>query len=81
MLKFHGEGHLYSNCLLYILNIYRKCLLFQFLGSGIRMQIPIRTEIQNRRIFSQENGRILIKECIYIFRDEVTCMPAACFLF
>ena len=45
------------------------------------MQIPIRTEIQNRRIFSQENGRILIKECIYIFRDEVTCMPAACFLF
>ena len=27
-LLFHDEGHLYVNCLIYILTIYRKCLFF-----------------------------------------------------
>ena len=66
MLEFHDEGHLYSNCLFYILTIYHKCLRFQFLGSLICMQIPFLTEIQNGRIICEENGRILIKECLVL---------------
>ena len=34
MLIFQNEGHLYGNCLFYILPIYRKFLLFQFLSSA-----------------------------------------------
>ena len=54
MLKLHDEGHLYSNLLFYILTIYRKCLLFQFLGAGIHMPIPILTDVQNGRIICEE---------------------------
>ena len=66
MLEFHDEGHLYSNCLFYILTIYHKCLLFQFLGSLICMQIPFLTEVQNGRLICEENGRILVKECLVL---------------
>ena len=62
MLKFHDEGQLYSNCLVYILTIYCKCPLFQFLNCDIRMQIPVLTEVQNGSIICQENDRIFIKE-------------------
>ena len=46
-LNFQHEGYLYSNCLFYILTIYRKCLLFQFLSCSIRMDISIPEEVQN----------------------------------
>ena len=59
MLKLYDEGHLYSNLLFYILTIYRKCLLFQFLGVDIHMQVLILTEVQNGRIICEENYRIL----------------------
>ena len=44
-LNFQREGHLYANCLIYTLTIYHKCLLFQFLGCGIHMRIPILTGV------------------------------------
>ena len=42
--KIHFEalfpkGHLHTICFLYILNIYPKCLLFQFLSVGIHVLI------------------------------------------
>ena len=40
-LIFRDEDHLYAHCLFYILTIYCKCPLFQFLGCGIHMQITI----------------------------------------
>ena len=51
-LIFEDEGYLYDSCLFYILNIYGKCLLFQFLSHGIRMHISILTGVQNVRIIS-----------------------------
>ena len=51
-INFQDKGHLYVRCLLYILTIYVKCLLFQFLGRGIRIHIPILTPVRNGRISS-----------------------------
>ena len=65
MVKFWDEGHLYSNCLFYILTIYRKCLLFQFLDCAVCMQIPILREVQKERITCSKNGRILKKKIIF----------------
>ena len=46
-LFFPDERHLYANCLFYILTIYAKCLLFQFVSGGILMHIAILTGVQN----------------------------------
>ena len=51
-LIFQDEGHLYGNCLFYILTIYRECFLFQFLGYGTRMHVSILTGFQNGQIRS-----------------------------
>ena len=45
-LYFQRKGHLYANCLFYSLIIYLKCLLCQFIGCGIIMQIPLLTGVQ-----------------------------------
>ena len=47
-LNVQEEGHVYANCLLYILTIYRKWFPFQFLGGNIRMQIPILARVPKR---------------------------------
>ena len=44
-LLFQDEGHLYGNCLFYILSIYCKCPLYQFLSRNIRMHIFILTGV------------------------------------
>ena len=62
MLKFHDEGHFYSNCWFYILTIYCKYLLFQFLVFSIRMQIPILTEVQKGHI-SQRKKSYFTRKC------------------
>ena len=62
---FRNEGHLYANCLFYILSIYRKCFLFQFLCYGIRMQIPIQREVQNGRISHQKVNHNLLNTCTF----------------
>ena len=55
MFAFREKGHLYANCLFYILIIYCKYILFRFLSGGIRMQIPILTEVQQgRTIFEKD---------------------------
>ena len=46
-LVFHDVGHLYAKCLFYILTIYAKSLIYQFLSCDIRMHIPILTGVQN----------------------------------
>ena len=57
---FRDEGHLYANCLFYILSIYRKFFLFWFLCCGIRMHIPILRWVQNGRISHQKNSHNLL---------------------
>ena len=49
-LNFQGEGHLDARFFIYILTIYRKCVLFRLLSRGIRTHIPILTVIQKRHI-------------------------------
>ena len=57
-LYFRNEGHLYANCLFYILPIYYNCLLSQFLSGRIRMHIPILRGVQNERTSLGRNSRI-----------------------
>ena len=45
--NFQHHGHFYANCLIYTQTIYCKCLLYQLLGCGIRMQIPILTGVES----------------------------------
>ena len=49
-LIFRDEGHLYANGLFYILTIYPKLILFQYLSGGIRMHTAILSGVQNGRI-------------------------------
>ena len=56
---FRDEGHLYANCLFYILSIYRKCFPFQFSCCGIHMHIPILRGVQNGRISHQKSQNFL----------------------
>ena len=63
--SFRDEGHLYANCLFYILSIYRKCFLFQFLCCAIHMHIPILREVQNGRISHQKNSHNLLNMCTF----------------
>ena len=51
---------MYAKRLIYILTIYCKCLLFQFLGCDIRMQIPILTGVQKRTHLRLKNGHTLL---------------------
>ena len=69
---FWDEGHLHPNCLFCILTIYRKCLLFHFLGCGIKMHIPIVTQAQKGRMSSWKYGYILLKRLLlkFNFQDE-----------
>ena len=80
---FRDQGHLYVNCLFYFLTIYQKSLLFQFLGSGVRMYIPILTGVQNGRISCRKNSHILLKDVFLSLFPEikVTFIPVACFIF
>ena len=52
---------MYANYLIYILTIYRKHLLFQFLGSRIRTQIPILIVVQKGHISLYKSGHNLLK--------------------
>ena len=86
-LNWQVEGQLYANRLFYILFIYHKCLLFQFLSRDIRMHIPILTGIQNGRIRSWKNGHIWLNiATIATFESlndkvKVNCMPTALLIF
>ena len=79
-LTFRDEGHLYVNCLFYILIIYRKCLLFQLLGCGIRPKGRISgcktgdTLLGNVLLkFNSQNGGYLCAKCLFyiltVFRE------------
>ena len=46
---FQDEGHLNASFLNFALTIYRKCLLYHFFNSGIRMHILILIRVQNGR--------------------------------
>ena len=66
MLIFQDEGHLlYTDCLLYILTLYSKCLLFQFSIHGIHMHILILRGVQNGRISRRENSLILLQNVVF----------------
>ena len=66
------DGHLCAYWLLHIFTICRKCLLFQFLGYGIGMQILIETEVQKKCIAGWKNGHNLLKNILFQlnFQDE-----------
>ena len=49
-LNFEDEGHSYAKCLFFVLTLYHKCVLFQFLGYSICTHIPILTGVQKGRI-------------------------------
>ena len=59
------EGHLYANCLFYILTIYAKCLLFQFLSGGTLMHIAIFTGVQNGYTSLWKKNQILLKNVLF----------------
>ena len=71
-LLFPNGGYSYANCLIFILTIYTKYLLFQCLGCGIRMAIPILTGVQNGRVSLPKNNLMLKKNFFLLlyFRDE-----------
>ena len=81
-LNFQEEGHLYANCILYILTFCHKWHLFQFLGYGIRMQIIILTGVWKRHS-GYKNGHILLKMYFWSLTSKVkvTCMLIAYFIF
>ena len=83
MFAFREKGHLYANCLFYILIIYCKYILFRFLSGGIRMQIPILTEVQQGRTIFEKDVCGLKKECFLCLFCEIkiTFMPIVCFVF
>ena len=64
-LIFRDEGHLYARFSFYIQTIYCKCLLFQFLGCGIHIHIPILTGVQNGRIGQRKSSHILLKHFLF----------------
>ena len=47
---FSDEGHLFANCLFYILSLCLTCLHFQIRTRGIRIHISIQTGVQKRHI-------------------------------
>ena len=49
-INFQEKGHLGANVLIYILAIYRRCILFQLFSRGIRMHIPILIGVQKGHI-------------------------------
>ena len=49
-LNFKDEGHLYGNCLFYILSFCLTFLLFLFFSCCIRMHIPILTKVKKGHI-------------------------------
>ena len=49
----------------YILTIYAKCLLFQFLSGSILMLIAILTWVQNERTNLWKNSQILLKNVVF----------------
>ena len=83
-LNFQDEGHLYANWMFYILTIYCKSFLFQSLGCGLRMHIPILTEVQNGRILCQKKVVFWwTKVSFWCLFSEIkgTCMAIAYFIF
>lgn len=59
------EDHLNAYCFVFSLTIYHKSLLFQFLGCGIRIQIPILTEVEKARIGGWKDGHFLLTKYIF----------------
>ena len=64
-LLFRNEGHMYANCLFYILPFFFKHFLSQFLSRGIYMNIPILTGVQNGRTSLRKNSHILLKNVLF----------------
>ena len=50
--------------LIYILTIYRGCILFQLFSRGMRMHIPILTGTQKGHIRGLKNGPSLLKNVL-----------------
>ena len=59
------EGHLYSNFWIFILTIYSKCLLFQFLGCGMHKHIAILAGVQKGRTCRNAEMVIFCYKCIF----------------
>lgn len=59
-----NSDQLYVNFLFSILSFCHKCLPFQFLSFGIRIQIPIITGVQKWGISSWRNHRIFRKNVL-----------------
>ena len=64
-LLFRDEGHLYANCLPYILTIHPKCHRFSFFSRGIRMHIAILTGVQSGRIICLKDSVFFAKKCSF----------------
>ena len=55
---FQAEGPFYVNYLFYILIIYFKCLVFEFIRRGIHMHIVTLTKKMHYRL---KNSHVLLK--------------------
>ena len=83
-LYFRDEGHFYAKCLFDILTIYPNCHRFHFFSRGIRMYIPITTEVQNGRISCLKDSAFFATKCSFwsfFSMMKVTSTPNACFIF
>ena len=68
---FQDESHLQGKFLFYILSIYRKCLLFQFLSRGKRMLVPILTGVQKECI--SKNAIVTHNLSIWFYEVASNC--------
>ena len=64
-LNFCDEGHLHGNSLFYIPSIYRKYIIFEFLGCGICMHIPILAGVQNGHLSHLKKSVFLLKNVLF----------------
>ena len=54
-----------ANFVIYILTIYRECLLFQFFSRRIRMYIAILAGVPYGRISHQKTSHILLRNVVF----------------
>ena len=77
---FRDEGPFYVNYLFYIIIIYFKCLVFEFLRCGIHMHILTLTKKMRYRL---KSSHVLLKNILLKinFQVEVTFKSIVCFIF
>ena len=59
--NFQNEGHFHPDFLIYVLTIYRECLLFQLFSRGICMHTPMLTTVEYGHTGVYKNSHIFLE--------------------